>query len=105
MRSNDCPVEGVEGLLELFLWTGNRVIGLGDRRIERELGVLVGGRGCGRTDRLGVEGRRTLLVPEERLGVEGRIILFDPEERLLPDGGLTRTVGLVFLRTGVLTEG
>jgi hypothetical protein len=55
-----------------------------------EFRVLVGGRYCGCVERLGDEGRRIRL---------------DPEDRLLLDGGLTRTVGGVLLRTGVLTEG
>jgi hypothetical protein len=78
VRVDCCPTDGVEGLFEVFLWTGNRVTELGDRRIERELGVLTRYRGWGRTERLGVEGRRIPL---------------DPEERLRLEGGLTRTVG------------
>jgi len=58
--------------------------------MEGEPRVLVWGRDCGRVERLAEEGLRILL---------------DPEERLLLDGGLIRTVGLVLLRTGVLTEG
>ena len=90
MRTDGCPREGVAGLFELFLWLGNRVIELGDRKMEPEPCVLAQDRYCGLTERPGNEGRRILL---------------DPEGRLLLDGGLTRTVGGVLLPPGVLTEG
>ena len=66
------------------------MIELGARKMELDLEVLDGARDEEFVDRFSDGERR---------------ILFDRAERLLLDGGLTRTVGLLFLRTGVLSEG